>query len=89
MEKSINIKTEQFKSNLYNLVNNSGLPISIVYYIFKFVEQDLENTYYGVLNEESETHVECSNPDMIPDPEQMPEEITSKEDIKEDGTKEF
>ncbi len=86
---SINIKTEKFKSNLYDLVNNSELPISIVYYIFKYVEQDLENTYYGVLNSEAEEHIETSNPDMIPDPEQMPEEITSKEDINEDGTKEF
>lgn len=86
---SINIKTEKFKSNLYDLVNNSELPISIVYYIFKYVGQDLENTYYGVLNSEAEEHIETSNPDMIPDPEQMPEEITSKEDINEDGTKEF
>lgn len=86
---SINIKTEKFKSNLYDLVNNSELPISIVYYIFKYVEQDLENTYYGVLNSEAEEHIETSNPDMIPDPEQMPEEITSKEDINEDGTKEL
>lgn len=86
---SINIKTEKFKSNLYDLVNNSELPISIVYYIFKYVEQDLENTYYGVLNSEAEEHIETSNPDMIPDPEQMPEEITLKEDINEDGTKEL
>ena len=86
---SINIKTEKFKSNLYDLVNNSELPISIVYYIFKYVGQDLENTYYGVLNSEAEEHIETSNPDMIPDPEQMPEEITLKEDINEDGTKEF
>lgn len=86
---SINIKTEKFKSNLYDLVNNSELPISIVYYIFKYVEQDLENTYYGILNSEAEEHIETSNPDMIPDPEQMPEEITSKEDVNEDGTKEF
>lgn len=86
---SINIKTEKFKSNLYDLVNNSELPISIVYYIFKYVEQDLENTYYGVLNSEAEEHIETSNPDMIPDPEQMPEAITSKEDINEDGTKEL
>lgn len=86
---SININTEKFKSDLYNLVNNSQLPISIVYYIFKYVEQDLENTYYGVLNSEAEEHIETSNPDMIPDPEQMPEEIISKEDANENGTEEL
>lgn len=83
MEQSINIKVENFKSNLYEIVNNSNLPISIVYYIFKFVANDLENTYYGVLNSEAEEHIETSDPSTIPDQEQMPEEIKSKEDIKE------
>ena len=34
---SINLLSEQFRNNLYNLVNNSGLPIANVYFILKMV----------------------------------------------------
>ena len=47
---NINLKVEEFKNGLYDLENNRGLPVSVVYYSFKFVEQDLENTYYETLN---------------------------------------
>lgn len=46
---NINLQIENFKDNLYNLVANSELPISIVYYIYKTIGQELENTYFEVL----------------------------------------
>lgn len=84
-EKSINMKTEEFRSALFNIINQSNLPVSIVYYVFKDVGQELENIYYGTLNSEAEEIQEYSDPSMKPDSDQMPDEIT-KEDLKEDET---
>jgi len=53
MEKSINIQIEEFRSNLLNLVNNSGLPAAMVYYIYKDIGKEVENAYYSVLNAEA------------------------------------
>ncbi len=81
MNKSINVRSEEFKSNLYSLINNSGLPISNVYFIFQLVAQELENTYYGTLN----TELEEKNDDPNVNQNEMPEEITSKEDIENEA----
>ena len=32
---TINLRTEQFKNQIYDLINQSELPISLTYYIFK------------------------------------------------------
>lgn len=52
-EITINIASENFKNALINLINESQLPISNVYYIFKYLEKEVENTYYGTLNSEA------------------------------------
>ena len=52
MEKSVNLRVEDFKNDLYSLVNNSGLPISVVYYVFNTVGRDLSDEYGRVLNQE-------------------------------------
>lgn len=52
-EKSINLQIEEFRNNLLNLINNSGLPAGIVYYMYKDIGKDIENAYYSVLNSES------------------------------------
>lgn len=52
MEDSINIKTEEFKQNLYNLINQSNLPISNVYYVMKDVFKELEGIYLNTLQQE-------------------------------------
>ena len=36
---NINLKSEEFKNNLYSLISNSELPVANVYYIFKIVSQ--------------------------------------------------
>lgn len=50
---TINIASENFKNALINLINESQLPISNVYYIFKYLEKEVENNYYGILNSEA------------------------------------
>ena len=52
MEKSINMKSEELKIQLFNLVNNSELPFSSVYYIFKDFMQSLTESYDRIINEE-------------------------------------
>lgn len=56
---NINLQIENFRNELYNLVANNGLPISIVYYIYKNIGQELENTYFNVLNDISKRQVEA------------------------------
>ena len=67
-EISVNIRSERFKNNLYALFNNSDLPISNVYFIFKLTMQELENLYYGTLNDESkETIIHNEDANQIPE----------------------
>lgn len=49
---SINIKTENFKQNLYELINSSQLPIVNIYYVIQLIEKEIEKTYYGIINSE-------------------------------------
>jgi hypothetical protein len=56
-EQPFNLKCENFKRQLINVINESGLPISSIYYIYQLVGQDIERTYYGTINTES---LECA-----------------------------
>lgn len=58
VEKSINIKTEEFKEALYKAINESQLPISNVYMTFKLVEQDLSNVFANALAQERAKYIE-------------------------------
>lgn len=58
MSQSINIKSEQLMKNTVSLINNSKLPISNIYFIFKSIMKDIENTYYSILNQESMEYME-------------------------------
>lgn len=51
--KTINVLAEDFKASLVNLINQSGLPLTIVYYIYKDVAYDLEKTYYNTIDHET------------------------------------
>lgn len=50
MNNLINIKTENFKRNLLQLINSSELPISNIYYVFQLIENQIEKTYYKTIN---------------------------------------
>lgn len=52
MEKTINIKTEELKNQFFELINNSQLPISTVYYLFKDIMQELTDFYNKILADE-------------------------------------
>ena len=51
MNTNINLQSEEFKDNLYSLIANSELPISNIYFIFKMVSKELEETYNQVIKE--------------------------------------
>lgn len=87
-EISINIRSERFKNNLYALINNSDLPISNVYFIFKLTMQELENLYYGTLNDESkETIIHNEDANQVHEAqiskEELPKEAEIKNELKE------
>ena len=39
---TINLKAEQFKNQIYDLINQNKLPISLTYYIFKEITENIE-----------------------------------------------
>ena len=59
---SINLLSEQFRNNLYNLVNNSGLPIANVYFILKMVGFQLEQKFHQVINSEYQQQSQDAKP---------------------------
>lgn len=55
-EIGFNTRCENLKQNLINCVNQSDLPISVIFYILKYVMSEAESTYYGVLNNEAQEY---------------------------------
>ena len=71
-------KTEEFKNNLLNIINNSTIGIDLIYYIFTVVYNELEKEYYKQLNRELKNEeIEFSFGD------QSVIQENGKEDIKE------
>ena len=58
MEKSINIKIEELKNQLYGVINNSGLPLASVYYLFKDFMTELTEFYNKSVGEEIQKYEE-------------------------------
>lgn len=50
---NFNLKCENLKQSIINIINESHLPISSVYYIMELLKLDLEKQYYAILNQES------------------------------------
>lgn len=55
-EIGFNTRCENLKQALINTINQSDLPISVVFYIAKSIMLDIETTYYGVLNKEAQEY---------------------------------
>ena len=55
-EIGFNTRCENFKQDLVSTINQSNLPISVVFYITKLIMADIEATYYGVLNSEAKEY---------------------------------
>ena len=51
MDKDINLVIEDFKGSLMNTINNSGLPISVVYYIMTDLYKEVDTQYYNYINQ--------------------------------------
>ena len=49
-----NIYLYNFKNNMVNIINNSGLPVGVVYYIMKDLLNDIQNAYENTLKKEKE-----------------------------------
>lgn len=59
-EIGFNTRCENLKQTLINTINQSNLPIGVVFYIAKSIMSDIESTYYGVLNSEAQETVETT-----------------------------
>ena len=51
MEKNINLIIEDIKSQIINTINNSGLPISIIYYLMSDVYRKLDVEYKSYIEQ--------------------------------------
>ena len=49
-----NTYLNNFKTNMVNEINNSGLPVGVVYYIMKDLLNDIQNAYENTLKKEKE-----------------------------------
>lgn len=49
---TINLSTETFRKNLYDLINKSNLPISNIYLVISMIYKELQSNYYATLNSE-------------------------------------
>lgn len=49
---NINYALEQFRQNLFNIINNCNLPIGAAYFIVKDVYITLEKEYFKILEKE-------------------------------------
>lgn len=50
----LNLKSNQFENQLYDIINNSGLPIANVYFILTSVQQEAEKFYKIQIQKEKE-----------------------------------
>ena len=50
MENDVNIKIEEFKLSIINLLNESNMPIGMIYYIMKDVFGEITEEYQNYLN---------------------------------------
>ena len=49
---SINTNINVFKNNIANVIQNSQLPVGVVYYIFKDIINELQIAYENTLRQE-------------------------------------
>lgn len=56
MDNNVGFNTylNNFKTNMINTINDSGLPVGVVYYIMKDILNDIQNAYENTLKKEKE-----------------------------------
>lgn len=61
-----NSRCETLKNKIINNINDSGLPIGAVYFIYTSIKHEIENTYYASLNDEAvDKKVEKKDNDVL------------------------
>lgn len=56
-EIGFNTRCENLKREVIDNINQSDLPIGVIYYIMKTIMSDVTSTYYGVLNSEAQEYI--------------------------------
>ena len=72
MNMSMNTLVNVLKENMTNVINNSQVPIGVVYYVLKDLLSEVEDVYDKALKKESEETLE-----------RLEREEKEKEDVKE------
>ena len=50
----MNLQIEKIKQDIINIINNSGLPIGVIYYLFKDIDSEISSEYNRALNYEKQ-----------------------------------
>ncbi len=80
----MNIKeTIKFENDLYNLINNCGLPVSTAFYVLKSVYLDFQKTLYECVNNEGETYTQ---EEKVYELDNEKKEITNEQTINTDAS---
>ena len=74
----LNIQIENFRANIYKVLNNSELLIGTAYYVMKDIMKDLEKNYIVSLEEEKNNLSNTSNTETI---DLNVEDIINKENV--------
>lgn len=45
-----NLRCENFKTEISKIINQSELPVAVIYYIFQSIYTQIQHTYYGTIN---------------------------------------
>ena len=49
---NLNLKCEDLKQEIINLINSSDLPLSLVYYMFQNLSMEIQSLYMNTLRQE-------------------------------------
>lgn len=79
----LNIQIENFRANIYKVLNNSELLIGTAYYVMKDIMKDLEKNYIVSLEEEKNNLSNTSNTETI---DLNVEDIINKENVPKEYT---
>lgn len=52
-----NTRCENLRRTLIDNINESDLPIGVIYYIMQTIMSDVTSTYYGVINSEAQERI--------------------------------
>ena len=67
-------KYEIFRQSIKNYIQNSEFDIGVVYYVFKDLFRDIENTYYATLNKEAVAQAQVQKEHPEPEKEEVENE---------------